>query len=219
MDTTHTHPSTTPTQQTGPRHHGDVTPDGHHPRYEREHAELEHEEEVLAGYLAEFDTVDAILAAAEKVRDAGYRRWDTHTPFPVHGMDDAMGIRPTILPWLVAMGGVAGLLGGLALQVYTNSIDYQMFISGKPLVSLPAFIPVIFETTIAGAAFTAVFGMLVLNKLPMLYNPLFKSERFRRVTNDRFFVVIDATDPNFDEVETEKLLQSLNPIAIERFTD
>ncbi len=219
MDTTHTHPSTTPTQQTGPRHHGDTTPDGHHPRYERELAELEHEEEVLAGYLAEFDSVDAILAAAEQVREAGYRRWDTHSPFPIHGMDDAMGIRPTILPWLVAMGGVAGLLAGLALQVYTNAIDYQMFVSGKPLVSLPAFIPVIFECTIAGAAFTAVFGMLVLNKLPMLYNPLFKSERFRRVTNDRFFVVIDATDPNFDEVETEKLLQSLNPIAIERFTD
>jgi hypothetical protein len=134
-------------------------------------------------------------------------------------MDDAMGIRPTILPWLVALGGVAGMIGGLALQVYTNAIDYHLFVSGKPLVSLPAFIPVIFESTIAGAALTAVFGMLVLNKLPMLYNPLFKSERFRRVTNDRFFVVIDATDPHFDEVETEKLLQSLNPIAIERFTD
>src|SRR5688572_13275761 len=124
MDTTHTHPSATPTQQTGPRHHGDVTPDGQHPRYEREHAELEHEEEVLAGYLAACETVDAVLAAAEKVREAGYRRWDTHSPFPIHGMDDAMGIRPTILPWLVAMGGVAGLLGGLALQIFTNSIDY-----------------------------------------------------------------------------------------------
>jgi hypothetical protein len=217
--TTTTTPGAPHTQQTPPHRHGDVTPDGHLPRYERERAELEHEQEVLAGYLAEFDTVDGILAAAEKVRDAGYRRWDTHSPFPIHGMDDAMGIRPTILPWLVAMGGVAGLLGGLALQIFTNSIDYKMFISGKPLVSLPAFIPVIFECTIAGAAFTAVFGMLVLNKLPMLYNPLFKSERFRRVTNDRFFVVIDATDANFDEVETERLLQSLNPIAIERFTD
>src|SRR5687768_16756620 len=212
--------TTTPvTQQTPPRRHGDVTPAGHHPRYERDAAEMELEQEFLAGYLAEFDSVDTILAAAEKVRDAGYRRWDTHTPFPVHGMDDAMGIRPTILPWLVAMGGIAGLLGGVALQVYTNSIDYGFFVSGKPLVSLPAFIPVIFECTIAGAAFTAVFGMLVLNKLPMLYNPLFKSERFRRVTNDRFFVVIDATDPNFDEVESEKLLRSLNPIAIERFMD
>jgi len=215
--TTTTTSSTTPPSH--PTHAPHVTPDGHHPRYEREHAELEHEEEILAGYLAEFDSVDTILAAAEKVRDAGYRRWDTHSPFPIHGMDDAMGIRPTILPWLVAMGGVMGLLAGLALQVYTNAIDYKMFISGKPLVSLPAFIPVIFETTIAGAAFTAVFGMLVLNKLPMLYNPLFKSERFRRVTNDRFFLVIDATDPNFDERGTETLLRSLNPIALERFTD
>ena len=207
------------TQQTPPHRHGDTTPHGHQPRYEREHAELEHEEEVLAGYLAEFDSVDAILAAAEQVRDAGYRRWDTHSPFPIHGMDDAMGIRPTILPWLVAMGGVAGLIGGLALQVFTNAIDYKLFISGKPLVSLPAFVPVIFECTILVAAFTAVFAMLVLNKLPMLYNPLFKSERFRRVTNDRFFVVIDATDPLFDEKQTLTLLESLNPMAIERFED
>ena len=219
MDTPHTHPSATATQQTPPRHHGDTTPHGHQPRYERELAELETEQQVLAGYLAEFDSVDAILAAAEKVRDAGYRRWDTHTPFPVHGMDDAMGIRPTILPWLVAAGGVMGLLGGLALQIYTNSINYPFFISGKPLVSLPAFIPVIFECTILVAAFTAVFGMLLLNKLPMLYNPLFKSERFRRVTNDRFFLAIDATDPNFDERDTEQLLRSLNPTALERFTD
>jgi hypothetical protein len=180
---------------------------------------METEQEVLAGYLAEFDSVEGILAAAEKVRDAGYRRWDTHTPFPVHGMDDAMGIRPTILPWLVLIGGVSGLLAGLVLQWFTMAWDYPMFISGKPLFSLPAFIPVIFETTIAGAAFTAVFGMLVLNKLPMHYNPLFKSERFRRVTSDRFFVVIDATDPAFDEKETLSLLQSLNPVAIEKFED
>lgn len=197
----------------------EVTRAGHVPRYERAAGELELEAEVLAGYLAEFENVDAIMTAAEKVRDAGYRRWDVHSPFPIHGMDDAMGIRPTILPWLVATGGVLGLLGGLALQIFANAIDYPLFISGKPLVSLPAFIPVIFECTIAGAAFTAVFGMLVLNKLPMLYNPLFKSERFRRVTSDRFFVVIDATDPNFDEKQTLQLLQSLNPIAIERFED
>ena len=215
--------STTSTSSHAPHtphpHAPHVTPHGHHPRYEREHAELEHEEAILAGYLAEFDSVDTILAAAEVVRDAGYRRWDTHSPFPVHGMDDAMGIRPPILPWIVATGGVMGMLGGLALEVFTNSIDYPFFISGKPLVSLPAFIPVIFECTILVAAFTAVFGMLVLNKLPMLYNPLFKSERFRRVTNDRFFVVIDATDPNFDEKQTLALLQSLKPIAIERFED
>ena len=210
----------TTTEHSHPRpHHGDTTPQGHHPRYETVVAEMETERPVLAGYLAEFDSVEGILAAAEKVRDAGYRRWDTHTPFPVHGMDDAMGIRPTILPWLVALGGVSGLLGGLVLQWYTMAWDYPLFVSGKPLFSLPAFIPVIFECTIAGAAFTAVFGMLVLNKLPMLYNPLFKSERFRRVTSDRFFVVIDATDPLFDEKETLALLETTGPAAVEKFED
>ena len=212
--------ATTTTQHPHPRPpHGDTTPHGHHPRYETDHAEMESEQEMLAGYLAEFATVDGILDAAEKVRDAGYRRWDVHTPFPIHGMDDAMGLRPTILPWLVMMGGVSGLLGGLVLQYFTMAVDYPFFISGKPLFSLPAFIPVIFECTIAGAAFTAVFGMLVLNKLPMLYNPLFKSERFRRATSDRFFVVIDATDPLFAEKQTLALLEGLKPVAIERFED
>jgi hypothetical protein len=207
------------TQQTPPRHHGDVTERGHHPRYETDHAEMESDREVLAGYLAEFETVDAILDAAEKVRDAGYRRWDVHTPFPIHGMDDAMGLRPTLLPWLVLGGGLTGLLGALALEYFTMAVDYKFFISGKPLFSLPAFIPVMFECTILGAAFTAGLGMLVLNKLPMLYNPLFKSERFRRATSDRFFIAIDATDPTFDERDTLTLLQSLKPTAVERFED
>jgi hypothetical protein len=191
----------------------------HHPRYETTHAEFEAETPVLAGYLAEFEDVDSVMASAEKVRDAGFRRWDVHSPFPIHGIDEAMNIRPTILPWLVLAGGLAGLVGGLLLQWYTMAHDYKFFISGKPLFSLPAFIPVIFECTIAGAAFTAVFGMLLLNKLPTLYNPLFKSERFRRATSDRFFIVIDATDPKFDEAGTEQFLKSLNPTAIERFED
>jgi hypothetical protein len=208
----------TTTTTTTPRPQ-DESPAGHRPRYERSDAELEVEEPVLSGYLAEFADVDSVIRAAERVRDAGFRRWDVHSPFPIHGMDEAMGIRPTILPWLVAMGGVGGLLFGLVLQWFTMAYDYPYFISGKPLFSLPAFIPVMFECTIAGAAFTAVFGMIVLNKLPMLYNPVFKSERFRRVTNDRFFIVIDATDPRFDPRESEEFLRSLHPIAIERLED
>ena len=177
------------------------------------------DEPVLAGYMAEFDNVDAVLSAATRVRDAGFRIWDVHSPFPIHGIDEAMGIRPTLLPWLVAIGGLAGLLGGLLMQWWMNAKNYAYFVSGKPLFSLPAFIPVIFECTIAGAAFTAVFGMLILNRLPMLYNPVFKSERFRRVTNDRFFLVINAADPSFDEQKTMDLLSSLNPSAIERLED
>jgi hypothetical protein len=173
----------------------------------------------LAGYLAEFLDVDSVMTAAEQVRDAGYTRWDVHSPFPVHGIDEAMGIRRTILPWLVLAGGLAGLGGSLLMQWWMNAHDYGFMVAGKPLFSLPAFIPIMFECTVLLASLTAVFGMLMLNKLPMLYNPLFKSDRFRRVTNDRFFIVLDATDPNFDEYESEQLLKSLNPVAIEKVED
>jgi len=122
-------------------------------------------------------------------------------------------------PVVVLGGGLFGLAGGLLMQWWMMAHDYKFMISGKPYFSLPAFVPVIFECTILCAAFTAGLGMLVLNRLPMLYNPLFRSERFRRATSDRFFVVIDATDPQFDEAGTEAFLKSLNPLAVERFED
>jgi hypothetical protein len=172
-------------------------------------------EPALAGLLAEFQDVDSVIHAAMHVRDAGFQRWDVHTPFPVHGMDAAMGIRPTILPWLVLVGGVIGLLSGLGLQWFTNAFDYKFMVSGKPFLSLPTWIPVCFELTILVAALTGVFGMLLLNGLPHLYNPLFKSRRFRRATNDRFFVVIDASDPQFDRNGTEKMLSDLGATAVE----
>jgi len=159
-----------------------------------------------------------VMAAARKVRDAGYERWDVHSPFPIHGIDNAMGIRPTILPYLVLGGGLAGLAGGLGLAWYTNAYDYPFFISGKPVFSLPANIPVIFETTVLLAAFGAVFGMLLLNRLPKLHNPLFRSERFVRVTDDRFFVVISTADPNFDATETRRLLEQAGALSIEEVT-
>lgn len=180
---------------------------------------LDLEVPVLAGYLAEFETVDAVVEAARKCRDAGFSKWDVHAPFPIHGMDEAMGIKPTILPWLVLMGGLSGLTGGLLMQWWMNAVDYQYIISGKPMWSLPANIPVIFECTVLCSAFTSVFGMFLLNKLPCMYNPLFKSERFRRATDDRFFVVIDSADPKFDEVGTPKFLQSLHPVAVEQVVD
>jgi hypothetical protein len=184
-----------------------------------EAGDAELEEPVLAGYLAEFENVNSVVSAAEAVRDAGYYRWDVHSPFPIHGIDEAIGIRPTILPWLVLGGGLLGLAGGLAMQWFTNSYDYPVIISGKPFFSLPAFVPVIFEMAVLCSALTAIFGMLLLNRLPMLYNPLFRSERFRRVTSDRFFVVIDASDPQFDEARTADLLRSLGAVVVERFED
>jgi hypothetical protein len=173
----------------------------------------------LVGLLAEYETVDAVLSAAAKVRQAGFTRWDVHSPFPIHGIDSVMGIRPTILPWLVLGGGLSGLAGGIGLQWFCNAFAYPLIISGKPFWSLPANIPVAFECTVLASALTAVFGMLALNRLPMLYNPLFKSDRFRRVTDDRFFVVIDASDRKFDEHSTTQLLNDAGAVAVERVED
>jgi hypothetical protein len=181
------------------------------------HVEVEVTE--LVGLLAEYTDVTAVTKAANSVRKAGYSRWDVHTPFPIHGIDPVMGIRPTGLPWLVLLGGLFGLFGGMWLQWYTNAYDYPVLISGKPFWSLPANIPVIFECTVLCASLTAVFGMLGLNRLPTLYNPLFKSDRFRRVTNDRFFIVIDASDSKFDEPSAMKLLTDSGAVAVERVED
>ena len=181
------------------------------------HVEVEALE--LVGLMAEYADVNSVVEAARSVRKAGYSRWDVHTPFPIHGIDPVMGIRPTGLPWLVLLGGLFGLFGGMWLQWYTNAHDYPVLISGKPLWSLPANIPVIFECTVLCASLTAVFGMLGLNRLPTLYNPLFKSDRFRRVTNDRFFIVIDASDSKFDEPSAMKLLTESGAVAVERVED
>jgi hypothetical protein len=184
----------------------------------------------LYGYIAEFETPGDLMAAAEKVRDAGYKWWDCHTPFPVHGLDKAMGIKRTILPVIVFFAGAAGTTAAFALQAFTNSLGwtiwagvwvtgYPFLISGKPAMSLPAFIPVMFELTILFAALTTVSLMFLFNGLPWLYHPLFKSNRFRRASNDRFFISIEARDPKFLPKKTEEFLKSLDPIAVEAVED
>ncbi len=160
----------------------------------------------IHGVVAYYDDVDGIMKASRKIRDAGYKKWDAYTPFPVHGIDDAMGTKQTILPWLVLGMGLTGLVVGLGLQYFTNAYAYKYLISGKPTWSLPANIPVTFEIIILFSAYTAFFGMLALNKLPHLSNPLHKLERFKRVTNDRFAICVEAGDPNFDETRVTKLL-------------
>lgn len=169
--------------------------------------------------LAEFETPAALLAGARRVRDAGFTKWDAHSPFPVHGIDEAVGIRPTKLPWLVFGGGLAGCLLALWMQWWMNAVDYPYVASGKPLFSLPANIPIIFELTVLLAALTAVFGMLAFNGLPQLHNALFRSTRFRRVTSDRFFICIEAADPRFNASETQRFLESLGGPAVERIED
>jgi len=179
----------------------------------------------MYGLIAEFTSPADIFHAAERVRDAGYRWWDCHTPFPVHGLDRAMGIRPTILPVIVFFGGLTGTLLAVGLQILTNAtrVDipllflngYNFLISGKPYISGPAFVPVSFELTVLLASLTSFLGMLLLNGLPRLYHPCFKSVRFARVTDDRFFVVIEARDPKFHPQRTEEFLRSLHPASIE----
>ncbi len=168
----------------------------------------------LYGVLAEFEDVDSLCAATEKVKEAGYRRFDAHTPFPVHGLDDAMGVRPTILPWIVLAMGLIGLASGFLMQWYMNDADYSYAISGKPMFGLPATVPVSYELTILLASFGAFGGMLILNNLPKWYHPLFRVERFSRATSDRFYIVIEGRDPNFSP-KTPDWLRGLGATAIE----
>jgi len=169
----------------------------------------------LYGYLVSFDNVDQLLAGARAVRDAGYSKWDAHSPFVIHGLDDAMGIRSTKLPYVVFLAGLTGCATGILLQWFTNAFDYPFLVSGKPFFSLPANIPVAFELTILFAAIGALLGMLVFNGLPQLYHPLHTSRTFKRATNDLFFISIEAGDPKFDRETTKKLLESLGGSEVE----
>lgn len=167
----------------------------------------------LYGVIAEYKDVDTLVAAAKKVRDAGYTRWDTHTPFPVHGIEGAMGFGMTKLPWIVLCCGLTGLACAVLLQWWTNAIDYPFLISGKPLFALPPAIPICFELTVLFSAFGTFFGMLALNKLPQLHHPLFEHEAFKRVTDDRFFLAIEAQDPKFGLESTKALLAGTGACA------
>jgi hypothetical protein len=160
----------------------------------------------LWGLLAEFQTPQDLVRAAARVRDAGYTKWDAHTPFPVHGLDGAMGIRTTRLPFFVLGAAMLGTTTGLTMQYWMNAVDYKLIISGKPFNSLPADIPVTFELTVLLASLTAFIGMLILNNLPRFNHPLFRNGAFRRATSDSFFLAIEADDPRFDREKTEQLL-------------
>lgn len=163
----------------------------------------------IYGLMAEFDTTTELVVAAEKVRDAGYTKTDAFSPFPIHEMDRALGIKRSILSYLVFGGGVTGLLLGLALQYYTHVIDYPIIVGGRPYFSLPSFVPPAYELTILLASFTAVLGMLFLNGLPKPYHPVFNVPRFNLASREKFFLLIESEDPQFDFPETKKFMESL----------
>lgn len=169
----------------------------------------------VMGIIARFGNTADLLNAAEKTRDAGYKKFDCHSPFPIHGMDKAMGLKRSGLGWLVGLSGIIGTTSALALQWWTSTIDYPIVISGKPLFSFQAYVPVTFAVGVLLSAFAALFGMLILNGLPRLFHPVFYSNRFSRFSDDSFFISVESDDPKFDPEKTGKFLESIGGKDIE----
>ncbi len=168
-------------------------------------------EKNLYGIMAEFDTATELVDAANRLRLAGYTKTDAFSPFPLHEIDEALGIKRSILPLLVFGGGIVGLLSGIGLQVFVHYIDYPTNVGGRPYLSWPSFVPPAYELTILLAGFTAVFGMLFLNGLPSPYHPVFNVPRFALATREKFFLLIESKDPKFVYDDTRKFMESLEP--------
>src|SRR2546421_8499550 len=161
------------------------------------------------GIAAEYPSAPALYEAAKIVRDAGFKRWDVHSPFPIHGMDDAMGLGKSWLSGWVLFGGVSGLLTAALIEFGPSSFLYPVVVHGKPtnFFTVPAFFPIMFELTVLFSAFTAFFAMLIMNGLPRWYHPVFNWQRFSPATNDGFFLIIEARNPRFTELEARDLLE------------
>jgi len=169
------------------------------------------------GYLAEFKSASALYKAAEKVRDAGFKKWDCYSPYPIHGLDGAMGMKRSILPWFVFFGGITGTITAFTLAYTTQVVIYPTIVQAKPsnIFTVPAFFPVMFELTILFSGFTVLFGLLALIQLPRLNHPLFASRQFHRATDDAFFIAIEARDGSFDTQATKQFLEEIGGDNIE----
>jgi hypothetical protein len=167
------------------------------------------------GIVASFENPKGLLEAAKKVRSAGYKRFDCHSPFPVHGLDDAMGLKQSKVGFIAGICGAIGFVFALWLQWWTSAVDYPLVIAGKPFFSYQAFVPVTFGLTVLFAAFGAFFGMLYVNRLPRWFHGVFYSEKFSRVVDDAFYVSIESDDPQFNREETSRFLESIGGKDIE----
>jgi Alternative complex III, ActD subunit len=168
----------------------------------------------IYGIVAEFDSSTDLVYAAKAAYAAGYRKMDAYSPFPIEEASDAIGFHKSRVPLVVLLGGLLGGLSGFGLQYWINVISYPLNIGGKPYDSWPAFIVPTFEMTILFAGLSGVFGMFALNGLPMPYHPLFNVDRFSAVTRDKFFLCVEAADPKFDLVNTQRFLEGLQPLSI-----
>lgn len=171
------------------------------------------------GLMAQYETAADIFTACEEIRDAGYTKWDACTPFPVHGLEKAMGLPPSKLPWLVLGGGLTGGTFAMLFMLWTSAVDYPLNIGGKPLASIPAFIPVTFELTVLFSVFSAFFGLWFICRLPQLFHPAFSRKAFERVTDDKFFVLVESDDPKFDLAKTKTLLEQTGASLVEEVED
>ena len=165
--------------------------------------------------LAEFNSPASLIRAAEKLKNSQFKKFDCHSPFPIHGMDDAMGLKPSVLGYIAGLMALIGLVGALLLQWWTSSVEYPLVISGKPFFSYQAFLPVTFAGAVLLAAFGSILGMLALNQLPRFNHPIFTSKRFKKVTDDGFFVSIELPKSGAEIPAAENLLASLGGSHIE----
>ena len=168
----------------------------------------------IYGILAEFDSSTDLVYAAKAAYAAGYRKMDAYSPFPIEEASEAIGFHKSRVPLIVLLGGLLGGLSGYGLQYWINVISYPLNIGGKPYNAWPAFIVPTFEMTILFAGLAGVLGMFALNGLPMPYHPLFNVDRFSAVTRDKFFLCVEAADPKFDLVDTQRFMESLKPVSI-----
>lgn len=169
--------------------------------------------------LAQFAGPKELIMAAKKTRGAGYKKFDCHSPFPIHGMDQAMGEKQSPLGWIVGGLALIGGTGALLMQWWMSAIDYPVIISGKAFFSFQAFVPITFELTVLLSAFGAVFGMFALNGLPRLHHPIFNSDRFAAASNNGFFLSVEAADAKFDPLQTTSFLESIGGEHVETLSE
>lgn len=170
---------------------------------------------VIHGVMAEFPSSPAVYHAAEQVRDAGFKKWDVFAPFPIHGIDEAIGMKRTRLPLIVAGGAITGITVALLMQYWMSAVDYPLMVQGKPYDAWEPFVPITFELGVLFSAFASLIGMLALNGLPRWNHPLLKNERFLRISDDAFAIVIEAGDSKFQGADTVAMLEGLGATHVE----